>query len=69
MANKKENEVAGKSQDRNIKTTESQDNAVGITRKQSGFNERTPREVHDPEKENELNKKDSPNDLHDASPL
>lgn len=67
MAEKKEGGLAGKHRDMGIKTIEGQDNEGHIRgSKQSEFNERSAQERQKQEDNNELNRKDARDDMHDA---
>ena len=67
MAEKRENELAGKHRDMGIKTIEGQDNEGHVRgSKQSEFNERKTQDRQKQEDKNELNRKDARDDMHDV---
>ena len=66
MADKKEEQLAGKNRDMGIKTIEGQDNEGHVNgSKQSAFNEQSTQEWQQKEDENELNRTDARGDAKD----
>ena len=67
MAEKREDDLAGKHRDMGIKTIEQQDNEGHIKGShQAEFNERSAQEKQKQENNNELNRKDDRNEMRDS---
>jgi hypothetical protein len=67
MTDKREDQLAGKHRDMGIKTVEQQDSEGHVIgSKQAEFNERSSQQQQAREDENELNRKDARDDMHNT---